>query len=317
MAIVNFFVVLLVLSATIAIALARSITNPINMIRDKLDQLRLGQRNEKLIYNRKDEIGSLVDQYNRTIDLLEDSVQRLQDAERINAWQDFAKQVAHEIKNPLTPMKLSIQHLQKAIVEKRQDVNQLASRVTNTLIEQIDLLAHIASEFSSFAKMPAPINEKLNLNELLTTGLDVFEVNQTISLTKKLPDEPLTVYADRQQLLRVFNNLIKNAIQAIPNDRKGEVNILLETTENNEFALVSVNDNGVGIPEEQKEKVFLPNFTTKSSGMGIGLSMAKNMIQEAGGQIWLNSTMGIGSTFYVKLPLFKQGEPTQPKSSET
>ncbi len=316
-AIVNFFVVLLVLSATIAIALARSITNPINMIRDKLDQLRLGQRNEKLIYNRKDEIGSLVDQYNRTIDLLEDSVQRLQDAERINAWQDFAKQVAHEIKNPLTPMKLSIQHLQKAIVEKRQDVNQLASRVTNTLIEQIDLLAHIASEFSSFAKMPAPINEKLNLNELLTTGLDVFEVNQTISLTKKLPDEPLTVYADRQQLLRVFNNLIKNAIQAIPNDRKGEVNILLETTENNEFALVSVNDNGVGIPEEQKEKVFLPNFTTKSSGMGIGLSMAKNMIQEAGGQIWLNSTMGIGSTFYVKLPLFKQGEPTQPKSSET
>ena len=298
---VNVYVLLLILAGVIAFFVSKSITSPLATIAGKFKGIKLGKANEPIHWTHNDEIGLLVAEYNKMLQELENSAGLLAKSERESAWRDMAKQVAHEIKNPLTPMRLSIQHLQRAIQTNAPNVKELTSKVTDTILEQIDNLTHIASEFSNFAVMPKAVNEQLCLNDLLENVTSLFNEHDDIEITLSVPDNKIEVFADKNQLLRVFNNVIKNAIQAIPDDRKGVIAITLQMAEHR--AMVKVADNGKGIPDYEKDKVFVPNFTTKSSGMGIGLAMCKNIVESAGGYIWFESNEGEGTIFFIELPV--------------
>jgi len=213
-------------------------------------------------------------------------------------------QVAHEIKNPLTPMKLSIQHMERSWKDKTPDWDEKLERFTKNIIEQIDNLSAIASEFSYFAKMPKPVNEKINLSDLLTNSVSIFMANTHIDIMfekNKIPRDCF-VFADRNQIIRVMNNILTNAIQAIGKDQNGFIEIGLNKLE--ERAVVFVRDNGSGISEEMKPRIFVPNFSTKSEGMGLGLAIVKAIIENSGGKIWFESEVKKGTTFYIELPLF-------------
>lgn len=297
----NLYVFLLLIAGAIAITVANSITRPLMKIGEKLRSFQLGQ-NEPLEWESEDEIGKLVNEYNLMIQKLEESAEKLRQSEREGAWREMAKQVAHEIKNPLTPMKLSIQYLEHARKSDPERAAAMISSVAQTLIEQIDGLARIATEFSNFAKMPKAEPESLNLNTVVESVYRLFTEHQEpaerIELT--LPDTPVPVFADRGHLVRVLNNLIKNAQQAIPEDRQGLIHIRVQPGATQH--LITVTDNGTGIPEEVQPRVFQPNFTTKSSGMGLGLAMCKNMMTAAGGDIYFETEPGKGTTFFMALP---------------
>lgn len=302
-ALVNVYVFLLVMGGFLAYVLSNSITASLSAISSKLKFTQLGRKNEPIEWKADDEIGQLVSEYNKMIVELEQSADLLTRTERESAWREMAKQIAHEIKNPLTPMKLSIQYLQRALAEGRPDATEMAKKVMATLIEQIENLTHIASEFSSFAKMPTAQNEVFELAEVVASVSDLFDQNKGVVIKFIKPLDPVWVYADKNQVLRVFNNLIKNAVQAIPSDKKGLVVININISKLHCIAAVS--DNGVGISEELYEKVFVPNFTTKGSGTGLGLAISRQIVENAGGEIWFRSKVGEGTTFYVKLPLHK------------
>lgn len=297
---INIYVLLLVLAGLVGVIVSKSVTRPIFEIGEKLKRVTLSKKNEPISWGRDDEIGKLVNEYNKMINELEQSADLLAKSEREIAWREMAKQVAHEIKNPLTPMKLSIQHLQRASRDNSPSIDQLIEKVTSILIEQIDNLSEIASEFSSFAKMPPAQRQELSINDIVRSIGELYK-NESVELKVNLPVEHYQIYADKGQLLRVFNNLVKNAIQAIPDGRHGKIFIGLKQDDN--FVMVKVEDNGTGISTEEQDKVFAPNFTTKGSGMGLGLAISKNIIESAGGEIWFESKPGIGTTFFVKLPI--------------
>jgi len=261
--------------------------------------LRYRKTDEKIEWNKQDEIGGLVNEYNRMVDELAASAELLAKSERESAWRQMAQQVAHEIKNPLTPMKLSVQYLQKAWNEKTPDWDDRLNRFTQTIIEQIDSLSVIASEFSNFANMPRSHIAKEDMIEIINNSIELFNNTTKINFTLE-SQQPCMVIVDREQMLRVYNNLIKNSIQAIPNPDEGAIKIAIN--KNNAEYLIRFSDNGIGIPEDQKGKVFYPNFTTKSSGMGLGLAMVKSIIENAGGSISFESEPGKGTSFYISLP---------------
>ena len=302
-ALINVYVLLLVLGGFLAYILSDSITRSLTAISQKLKFVQLGKKNKPIEWKGHDEIGVLVGEYNKMIMELEDSAELLAKSEREGAWREMAKQIAHEIKNPLTPMKLSIQHLQRAILEQRPNVNEMADRMAETLIEQIDNLSHIATEFSNFAKMPRVQFERFDMYDVVQSVVNLFQDDVNISIKFVRVDNECFVFADRKQILRVFNNLIKNATQAIPSDREGRIRLSLYRTDG--FVRVEVKDNGAGIPEEQKDKVFVPKFTTKGSGMGLGLAITQQIVENAKGRIWFESTVDIGTTFFIELPLHK------------
>ncbi len=301
-ALLNFYVFLLLMGGALAIAVANSITRPLAAIGDKLRNFSLG-RNDPLEWNSQDEIGDLVEAYNQMAAKLEESTEKLKRSEREGAWREMAKQVAHEIKNPLTPMKLSIQYLQHARRSDPERAAALIERVSKTLIEQIEGLARIASEFSNFAQMPKARNEQLVLNEIVASVYHLFTEHQepVEDIRLALPEYPVHVFADKEQLARVLTNLVKNAQQAIPEGRQGRIGIQLCRQENT--AVIKVTDNGGGIPEAIQPKVFQPNFTTKSSGMGLGLAMCKSIVEAAGGRIYFETRENEGATFFIELPV--------------
>ncbi len=303
----NVYVFLLLIAGMIAIAMANSITKPLSVIGQKLNNFRLGGRNEALEWKSKDEIGTLISEYNKMVAKIGESAEILAKSEREGAWREMAKQVAHEIKNPLTPMKLSIQYLMHAVKNGAENVDELMERVSNTLIQQIDNLANIATEFSNFAKMPSAENEKLVINTLVETVFNLFTEIREVDLVMDKPANDLWVYADKNHLVSVFNNIIKNAIQAIPEGKEGKVNVHLYESEGK--AIVKISDNGKGISDEEKEKVFVPNFTTKSSGTGLGLAISKKIIESVDGNIRFETEYGIGTDFYVSLPIVEKKIP--------
>ncbi len=298
----NVYVFLLLIAGGIAIVVANSITRPIGVIGEKLKQFKLGKRNEPLEWKNKDELGALISEYNNMIRKLEESAKMLAQSEREGAWREMAKQVAHEIKNPLTPMKLSIQYLQHAYRANPDNIEPLLKKVSVTLIEQIDNLAAIASEFSNFAKMPRAENQQFVINTLVSSVYDLFsEGDERSELKLYLPEESYQVFADKNHLMRVFNNLIKNALQAIPDGRKGLVEIHLYRKD--QLAIIKVSDNGTGIPLDKQEKVFVPNFTTKNSGTGLGLAISKNIIEAVDGSIYFQTEPNVGTDFFVEMPI--------------
>ncbi len=299
---INIYVILIALSILIALVISNYVARPIKIIVSKIREVKLLGQNEKISWKRRDEIGKLVIEYNRMIDALTYSAELLARSERESAWREMAKQVAHEIKNPLTPMKLSVQHLERAWNDKSPDWSKRLSKFTQTMIEQIDTLSVIASEFSDFAKMPITRKENTNLGELIQNTISLFKNYENIHITfNKLSFGEFIVYADKEQLLRAFNNLLKNSIQAIGDKADGKINIDIKSR--NQNCEIRISDSGGGIPPELKEKIFSPNFTTKSSGMGLGLAIVKSVIINSGGDISYISTGGNGTTFIITLPL--------------
>lgn len=304
-AIINIVVLLSLLSFIMAAFMANTIAMPLKLLQQKFAHISLSEKNEIIEYEGKDEIGSLVIEYNQMVNKLQDSVELLAKSERESAWREMAKQIAHEIKNPLTPMKLHIQHLQRTLEENPENTVKHVKSISNTLIEQIDNLSSIATEFSNFAKMPQAKSEIFDLETKLRNSIDLFNDYERCILSLKMDSrEPLFVFADKEQIYRVFINLIKNAIQAVPENAVGMIEVKLE--KRNEKAVVSIKDNGKGIPDDIRGKLFQPNFTTKTSGMGLGLAIVKNIIQDAGGDIYFETEPGVGSVFYVELPLVKK-----------
>jgi nitrogen fixation/metabolism regulation signal transduction histidine kinase len=300
LSIIHIFLVLLAISIIIALFISNWLTSPLRMLQRNFASVRLGQTNQRIVYLQEDEIGALVKNYNKKLDELEEAARQLTISERESAWRDVAKQVAHEIKNPLTPMKLSVQHLLRTFNPEKEDSKERLIRVLESLIEQIDALSHIADEFSNFAKMPPPDFAEMDLLPVIQNVMAIYqqETNAKIELETDLKETH--VLADREQMVRVFNNLIKNAIQAIPSDKNGEIRIRIDAEKEN--YKIRISDNGIGMEHSQLNRIFVPYFTTKSNGSGLGLAMVKQIIENHNGTITAESAIGTGSSFHLLIP---------------
>lgn len=281
---------------------SRQLTKPIEKIRAGLDKISRGNLDTKLPVTSRDEIGSLSEAYNTMAQRLKELQYELAKAEREAAWKEMAQQVAHEIKNPLTPMKLNLQHLQRRLQQNPGNSEELRPQVeklTSNIIEQIDSLNKIASDFSKFAK---PIREPfkiIELNELITSVADLYSNDEEIDLQVKIPEKPVCVVGVADELRRVFINLVKNGIEAMNNS--GTLVLKMKRTGNK--AIVTITDSGEGIRPENREKIFVPNFSTKSSGTGLGLAISKQIIEAHNGTIGYSSETGKGTSFTVTLPV--------------
>jgi two-component system, NtrC family, nitrogen regulation sensor histidine kinase NtrY len=301
--IINLNAFIFLIAGTIALFLTNRITSSFLLISKKMQEVNLGKTNEEIEWMRNDEIGGLVKEYNKMVKKLEESAAALAKSEREGAWREMARQVAHEIKNPLTPMKLSIQYLQKAIDNNSANVKEMASSVAKTLVEQIDHLSKIASDFSQFANIGNPKKEVFDLHELLYSLTSLYETTENL-LFKWVPvHQRIMVYADKTQLNRLFTNLLQNAMEACDNNSRRVISVSEEYREDS--IIVKVADNGEGIPMEMQSKIFIPNFTTKSSGTGLGLAMSKTIVEQVKGKIWFETVEGEGTTFYVELPVLR------------
>lgn len=301
-AIINVFILLLAFSIIFSILVSNWVTSPLKILQNSFSKIQLGKYNDPILYDSNDEIGALVKNYNQKLEELAFTAQQLAQSERESAWREMAKQVAHEIKNPLTPMKLSLQHLQRVYDPNDLNSKIKLDKVVFSIIEQIDALTKIANEFSNFAKMPKENKKKIDVLPIIEHTVIVFEQENGIEIELTNNSKSTQIFGDKDLLLRVFNNLIKNAIQAIPENKKGVIKIRIYSE--NEILIIEIEDNGKGIPEEMFSKIFMPNFTTKSTGMGLGLAMVKQIIQLHEGEIWFESEIN-NTVFFVKLPLLK------------
>lgn len=296
------YVLMLVAAIGMAYIVSKVITRSLETISQKMDETDLTKRNEKIfIDDSSEEIGRLIASYNGMIDELEQSAAKLARSEREQAWREMAKQVAHEIKNPLTPMRLSVQNFTRKFDPNDPEITQKVAEYSKTIIQQIDTLSSIASAFSNFAEMPAQQNETLNVPQVVKLALDIFNEEYIHYLAD---EKEIIAKFDRTQLVRVVTNLVKNAIQALPGVENPR--ILVAVNQEGEWVKICVADNGVGISDELKDKIFEPKFTTKTSGMGLGLGMVKNIVETYGGTITFTSQPGKGTVFSVKLPIEKK-----------
>ncbi len=302
--ILNFYTLLFVLALAGVLLFINYALRPLSIIKEKLSDIRLTKHNEQISYNSNDEVGLLVKSYNKMILQLEDNVQQLTQNERDKAWREMAKQVAHEIKNPLTPMKLQLQLLQH-IKEKAtaEELKIQIDKTGKTLIEQIDTLANIAEAFSNFAKIPEAKIEAVNLADLLQSVIQLYQQDVEIQYQNNLSTNQRIAF-DKDYAIRILNNLIKNAVQAIPENRKGKIHI--HTYEKEAAVYLMIQDNGIGINKAIKENIFKPYFTTKSSGTGLGLVMVKNMMEHCKGSIDFVSEENEGTTFTLKFLVFRK-----------
>lgn len=299
---INIYALVFVAIGILAVFLANQITSPLTFIQESIKKTKLGQKNQPIIWSRHDEIGSLIKEYNKMIAALEESAVKLAKSERESAWREMAKQVAHEIKNPLTPLKLGVQLLEKSWKEKDPNFEQKFERFYRSFVEQIDSLATIASEFSNFAKMPDTKLENLKLIPIIEQTRDVFVNTKNVEIyISNLTNKEVLIQGDKDQMLRSFNNLMKNAIEAA--NMKDKCMIFIKITNDQHYVWVEVEDNGKGIDLDLQPKIFVPNFTTKSSGTGLGLAFVKQAVENAGGTIDFKSVADTGTTFYLSFPL--------------
>lgn len=299
---INLNAFIFLLAGAIAFFLANKITSSFNIITAKMREVNLGRVNEEITWKNRDEIGALVNEYNTMVRKLEASADALAKSEREGAWREMARQVAHEIKNPLTPMKLSIQHLQRAIDAGSPNVKELSQRMAATLIEQIDQLAKIAADFSQFANIGNIKPEVVDIEQVLQSLIGLYSSDHNLSLHFNLEVGNPKVFADKTQINRLFTNLIKNAIEA--SNEEQIIQIYITVTTDHENILIAIRDEGYGIPAEMRKKMFSPNFTTKSSGTGLGLAICKAIVEKANGTIWFETEDGKGTTFFVSLPAY-------------
>ena len=298
---INLNAFIFLIAGAIAFFLTSRITDSFYLIGKKMQEMNLGKINEEIRWNRNDEIGMLVEEYNKMVRKLEQSAQALAQSEREGAWREMARQVAHEIKNPLTPMKLSIQYLQNAIQKNAPNVKELSASMAVTLIEQIDQLSKIAGDFSQFANIGNARMERFDITEVIGSVVRLYSANPRVHMEWNKEEGSYEVYSDRTQMSRLFTNLFQNAIEA-EEGQVGNIQISINQQVEGDQLLISVADESGGIPERMRENIFTPNFTTKSSGTGLGLAICKGIVEKANGQIWFESIEGKGTTFYIRLP---------------
>jgi nitrogen fixation/metabolism regulation signal transduction histidine kinase len=293
---------MLVIAFALAYFLSTYITQSLKTISDKLSETSLNQKNEKIVLEANSkEINLLIKAYNGMVDELEKSAVKLAQSEREEAWREMAKQVAHEIKNPLTPMRLTVQSFQRKFDANDPELPQKLKDYTETLIQQIDTMSAVASAFSNFASMPAQQNENLNVVEVVELALDIFNEEFIVFESE---EKEITSKMDRTQLIRIITNLVKNAIQSIPENQEYK-SVLVSVRRHPKEVIILVKDNGIGIEDQFLDKIFEPKFTTKNSGMGLGLGIIKNIIENYKGTITFESEYGKGTTFMVALPLIQ------------
>jgi len=298
------YIAMFAISIWLAYYLSRYITKSLETISHRLNRTSLMEKNKKIdLITHSPEIDRLVQSYNNMIDELEDSANKLAQSEREGAWREMAKQVAHEIKNPLTPMRLTVQSFEMRFNPEDPNVRQKVKDYSKTLIQQIDTMSAVATAFSNFASMPAQQNETLNVVDVVDMALDIF--NEDFIQFSPGSDE-IIAKIDRTQLIRIITNLVKNAIQAI-HEEKEVKEVIVSVKEDAHNAIIKVQDNGKGIAEEDFERIFEPKFTTKTSGMGLGLAIIKNIIENYNGSITFESKLNEGTTFKVILPIIKKG----------
>ncbi|MBX9852637.1 MAG: hypothetical protein K2X86_12900 [Cytophagaceae bacterium] len=298
--IVNIFITIFILFVVLSYFASHILTYPLQIITQKLKKTTL-EKNEPIEWNSGDEIGLLVGEYNRMLVKLEESKEALAKSEKESAWREMAKQVAHEIKNPLTPMKLTIQHLQRAIDEGKAKDPEITNKSLNVLLDQVNNLNEIATSFSLFAKMPIPKTQRFEISSVLAKTAALHNNDKDVDVETDIPAGEYFVLGDEQLMSSIFTNLILNGKQSVPNDRRAKINVSLEVI--NSRVLIEIRDNGTGIPRQIRDKVFLPNFSTKFAGSGIGLAVAKRGVEHAGGKIWFETEEGTGTSFFIEIPL--------------
>ena len=296
------YVFMFFISIILSYFLSSYITKSLKIISDKLQETELYQRNEKIVIeDGSKEINLLINSYNNMVDKLEESATILAQSEREQAWREMAKQVAHEIKNPLTPMRLTVQSFQRKFDPNDPNISKKLDDYTKTILQQIDTMTAVAGAFSNFAAMPAQQNETLNVVRIVKMALEIF--NEDFIQFSALEDE-IIAKLDRTQLIRVITNLVKNAIQAIPEEQENKL-VFVTVFRQGQEVKIAVKDNGNGISEENQERVFEPKFTTKSSGMGLGLAIIKNIIENYNGTITFETEPNVGTEFLVSFPINK------------
>ena len=296
---VNIYSFLFIMSGLRAIFLLKQIQKPLNILTQKLKNVEITKKNKPIYWPVNDELGLLISQYNNLIMELREKADKLAKSERQSAWKEMAQQIAHEIKNPLTPMRLSVQYFEKTIKNNDTNFNKKVTEFTQTMIQQIDAMSSVVSAFSNFANLTKVVPEKFNLEIELERISDLYKKDGVVFINKNLNSY---VKIDKNHLTRILNNLIQNAIQSINNKEK---KITLKIKDNQKFWCIEITDNGSGINEEIKEKIFEPNFTTKNSGMGLGLAMVKNIVSDFDGKITFITKLGVGTTFFVEIPKMK------------
>ena len=299
--IINLNAFIFLMAGIVALFITNRITNSFSVISEKMKKINLGKINEALYWNRNDEIGGLVKEYNKMLAKLDESAAALAKTEREGAWREMAKQVAHEIKNPLTPMKLSMQFLQRSIENNSPDLKALTANLANTMVEQIDHLSNIASEFSQFANIENANKEMLDINESLLSIQQLHRGNEQISIEWKLMETPIMVLADKTHMNRLFTNLVQNALQSVPENKLPQIEVEELLQDGN--VLIKIKDNGEGIDDHIQSDIFTPNFTTKTSGTGLGLAMCKRIVEQMNGRIWFETSTNQGTSFFVQLPV--------------
>lgn len=301
---INIIIVLFGISSIIVIFITRKTLKPLKIIEEQMGKISLDGTNELIDFKGHDEIAALVEQYNKMCLQLEIAANKLARNERENAWREMARQVAHEIKNPLTPMRLNIEYLQMLWDRKDPKFEENFKETLNSLLEQIDTLSKIATAFSSYAKLPENSPTTFDLSELLKSTIKIYDVEPNINITLTYNEnEDWSMFADKNNLGRVVGNIIKNAIQAI-GSKKGYIKLTLNRLEDR--YKIDIADSGCGIKGEDKAKIFFPNFTTKSSGMGVGLSVSQDIVQVLGGNITFTSEVGRGTIFTIDIPILKE-----------
>lgn len=294
------YILMLLIAVILSYFLSSYITQSLKIISDKIRETSFNQLNQKIeLEAGSKEINLLIQSYNNMVDQLEASATKLAQSQREQAWREMAKQVAHEIKNPLTPMRLTVQSFQRKFDPNDPNIKQKLDDYTHTLIQQIDTMSSVANAFSNFASMPAQQNESLDVVKVIQLALEIF--NEDCIVFESSQKEIIT-NLDRTQLIRIITNLVKNGIQAIP-DEQEDKQVKVTVTQENKEVIIAVQDNGKGISEENKSHIFEPKFTTKSSGMGLGLAIIKNIIENYNGTITFETESNKGTTFFVRLPI--------------
>ena len=299
--IINLNAFIFLVAGIIALFITNRITESFSLISNKMKEVNLEKTNEEIVWTRNDEIGELVNEYNKMVKKLDVSAQLLAKSEREGAWREMARQVAHEIKNPLTPMKLNLQYLQMAIDNNSPGVKNISTYVSNILLEQIEHLSQIASDFAQFANIGNSKNQLFDINRTLVNVASLYSTNEKQEVKTHFSNGEIIIEADKTQINRLFTNLLQNAVQSVPEKRKAIIEI--ESTISEKNVIVSIKDNGTGIPPEMYSKIFIPNFTTKTSGTGLGLAMCKGIVEKINGKIWFETKEGQWTVFYVQLPL--------------
>lgn len=299
----GFYVIIFGFFITVAALISTQLTAPLEALREGLKKISGGNLETTLPVKSKDEIGSLTNAYNVMVYRLKDLQDELAKAEREAAWKEMAQQVAHEIKNPLTPMKLNLQHLQRQLNVPDDEFNKMKpkiEKIAGNMIEQIESLSQIASDFSKFARPSEQEFQPVEINELLTSVKDLYEADDKLTIKTSFYKDELWISGVKDELRRSLINLVKNAHEAMPN---GGTIILKSNLQRVEKQVsISVKDTGEGIPKESHDHIFVPNFSTKSSGTGLGLAITKKIIEEHKGEISFTSEKGKGTTFVILLP---------------